>query len=173
MTRKTIVTFVSVAALALAAGVGWAAIPSSDGVITACRATNGTIKVIDSEAGQSCSSSQTTLRWNIQGPAGARGPQGPAGQSAEIGMVVVQPDGSAFTTLSVYPVTATSKIGTGSYEIDFGPSMLACARWATVASGARMVAVGHLSSDHSKLRVQVYDAAGVAVDSPVQVHVSC
>jgi hypothetical protein len=49
--------------LAVAAGVGYAAIPGSDGTISACKDARGGLKVIDAEAGQTCKSDQQLLTW--------------------------------------------------------------------------------------------------------------
>jgi hypothetical protein len=54
------------AVLALTAGIGVAtgAIPSGDGTITACYSkANGDLRVIDSEAGQTCKASENELSW--------------------------------------------------------------------------------------------------------------
>jgi hypothetical protein len=58
-----------------------ASIPDSGtGVISGCyRDANGSLRVIDAEAGQTCGSSETPLIWNQLGPPGPEGPQGPAG----------------------------------------------------------------------------------------------
>lgn len=60
-----------------------ASIPNSaTGVITSCLKSNGSITIIDEQAGQTCGNNATALRWNQtgpQGPAGATGPAGPAG----------------------------------------------------------------------------------------------
>jgi hypothetical protein len=174
--RTIVLTLTAALAGAVAAGIGWAAIPSSNGVINACRASNGSVKIIDAESGQSCPSSQTALQWSVQGPTGPQGPAGPAGlqgPQAEIGWVGFQADGTAATSQSVYAVQGTSRIGIGHYEIDFASSMLGCARWVVSATGPRMFSIGHLSSDYSRLRVRAYDAAGTAVDTALTVHVSC
>jgi hypothetical protein len=60
------------AVLALTAGIGVAigAIPASDGTITACYSkANGDLRVIDSEAGQTCKASENELSWNQGTPA--------------------------------------------------------------------------------------------------------
>ena len=62
-----------------AAGVGYAAIPSDGGVVSACKKSDGSIKLIDKESGQGCSPSQQLVEWSKQGPQGPPGPQGPAG----------------------------------------------------------------------------------------------
>jgi len=78
LTRGRIALIVSVLVAALA-GASYAAIPATDGTISACRDQKGTLKVIDAEAGQTCSGSQQPLAWNQQGPTGPEGPPGPAG----------------------------------------------------------------------------------------------
>lgn len=65
--------------LALAATAAYAAIPSANGVISACTDNKGVLKIIDAEAGQTCSGNQQPLTWNHQGPVGPVGPQGPQG----------------------------------------------------------------------------------------------
>jgi hypothetical protein len=63
---------------AVAAGVGYAAIPSASGVLSACKKADGSIKLIDKESGQGCGGSQQLVEWNVQGPAGPQGPVDPA-----------------------------------------------------------------------------------------------
>jgi type VI secretion system secreted protein Hcp len=89
MTRSRIFKLALPAVVVLGAGtaVAIAAIPSSDGIITACRVTTGTppgqLRVIDTEAtpAQTCSAGEATLTWNQQGPAGPQGDPGPPGDS--------------------------------------------------------------------------------------------
>lgn len=76
--KKPLIVLVGVIAL-LAAGFGisQAAIPGSDGVISACyrnTMVQNTLRVIDSEG--TCNTNETLLRWNQTGP---QGPAGPAG----------------------------------------------------------------------------------------------
>lgn len=74
--------FVVLTALALV-GVGavaMASIPDANGVIHGCRKNSGgALRVIDTDAGQTCMANETALSWNQTGPQGATGPQGPAG----------------------------------------------------------------------------------------------
>lgn len=52
------------ALLIAASGAAVAAIPSSDGIITACRDNKtGTLRVIDAEGGKRCTSKETQLSW--------------------------------------------------------------------------------------------------------------
>jgi hypothetical protein len=61
-------------------------IPDSvTGVVTSCLKANGTIQVIDAEAGTTCGQNQTTLGWNQVGPIGPIGPEGPAGETGATG----------------------------------------------------------------------------------------
>jgi hypothetical protein len=57
-----------------AAAIGSAAIPSADGVISACKKADGSIRIIDLEAGQGCSGQQQLVEWNQQGPPGPADP---------------------------------------------------------------------------------------------------
>lgn len=68
-------------------GVGFAAIPSSsDGAITGCRnSSNGHLRVIDAEAGESCKRNESRLTWNQTGPTGEQGPPGPQGDTGPTG----------------------------------------------------------------------------------------
>jgi hypothetical protein len=83
--RKPILIAATAAVAAAAAGVGYAAIPSSNGVVSACYAKAGDLRVIDAEAGAQCKSGETALSWNQQGPKGDPGPQGPTGPKGDRG----------------------------------------------------------------------------------------
>jgi hypothetical protein len=83
MKRLALITTVG---LALAGGVAYATIPDSGGVIHACRLKGiGTLRAIDSDAGQKCSGLETELDWNQRGPQGPAGPQGPKGDKGDPG----------------------------------------------------------------------------------------
>ena len=97
MSRITASRHVLIAAalglLALGAGIGWAAVPDSAGVIHGCRNANGGLRIIDTDAGGACGAGEIALNWSQSGPAGpagAAGPQGPAGAQGPAG-----PSGSA------------------------------------------------------------------------------
>src|SRR6266508_2718052 len=103
--RGSIATLVLVALLATV-GVGYAAIPSSDGVIHACYNASsnpsGSLRVIDAEAGVKCGKNEKPLTFNQTGPqgpagpAGQTGPQGPAGPTGSQGPIGPQgPQGPA------------------------------------------------------------------------------
>lgn len=72
--------------ISLASGAAWATIPDSSGIIHGCYQTaNGRLKVIDTDLGQTCSPSESSLSWNQTGPQGPPGPQGPAGAKGATG----------------------------------------------------------------------------------------
>lgn len=89
MSRSRLFKLALPAAVVLGAGaaVAIAAIPGSNGVITACRVTTGTtpgqLRVIDTEAtpAEVCTTGEATITWNQQGPAGPQGDPGPPGDS--------------------------------------------------------------------------------------------
>jgi hypothetical protein len=77
----------SILALALlgamaAVGVGYAAIPSANGVIHSCYNASsnpsGQLRVIDSDAGAKCAKNEKALDFNQQGPKGDKGDKGDA-----------------------------------------------------------------------------------------------
>ena len=59
MKRRTRILAVAVGALALAGAVVYATIPDSHGVIHGCYDSHGALRVIDTGAGQSCTSRET------------------------------------------------------------------------------------------------------------------
>lgn len=74
--------------LALGAGaLAVAAIPdSTTGVISACMKTkDGTIRVIDYQAGRRCITGETLITWNQKGATGAAGPAGAQGTPGQPG----------------------------------------------------------------------------------------
>jgi hypothetical protein len=59
----------------IAAGIAYASIPDTSGVISACykksSPNQGTLRVIDPTVGQTCSSAESPLSWNQRGPSDA------------------------------------------------------------------------------------------------------
>lgn len=86
-TRRAAAIAVAAAAFALAAGsLAFAAIPGSDGVITACYdKTNGQVRIID--ATKSCSKGESRIGWNQTGPQGVPGTPGAPGADGADGVV--------------------------------------------------------------------------------------
>jgi hypothetical protein len=81
--ERAIATGAIAVALIALAGIASATIPDADGVIHACykksSPNQGTLSVIDTGKGQSCSGGETPLTWSQTGPEGPQGPQGPQG----------------------------------------------------------------------------------------------
>jgi len=71
----------------LTAGVASGSIPSRDGgLISGCYSkANGALRVIDTEAGESCLRSELAVSWNEQGPQGEPGLPGPKGEKGDPG----------------------------------------------------------------------------------------
>jgi hypothetical protein len=61
----------------VAGGIAYAAIPGADGTISGCyKTSDGTLRVIDAEAGQTCKANETPIAWSQTGPPGPPGPPG-------------------------------------------------------------------------------------------------
>ena len=81
-----------VLALTLTAGIGvppYAAVPDAGGVVHGCfnitGASKGSLRVIDTDAGEQCKKYETALDGNQQGPTGDPGADGPAGPQEPAG----------------------------------------------------------------------------------------
>jgi hypothetical protein len=87
--RPALVGLVIVGALLVVGGIAYATIPDASGVIHGCYkkappnnkpapSDTGTLRVIDTDKGQTCSPSETPLDWNQTGQQGPPGPTGPS-----------------------------------------------------------------------------------------------
>jgi hypothetical protein len=54
---------IAVGAILATATVAAASIPSSEGIVTACAKQDGTIRLIDAEAGATCKANEQTVTW--------------------------------------------------------------------------------------------------------------
>lgn len=139
--RKPVaVVAIAAAALLVLAGVAYATIPDGDGVIHGCYGTSsGSLRVIDSTAGEACNKKETAINWNQTGPdgpagqtgpqgaAGAQGPQGPAGPQGPEGPTgpsgtshgYYVSDGTASRFFSTSPTTIKSigSLPAGTYVV--------------------------------------------------------
>lgn len=93
-----------------AAGISYAAIPDSTGLIHGCYSTtSGALRVIDPAKTKACPTGTTGLNWNqkgLQGPAGPKGPAGPQGPQGPAGPQ--GPQGPAGATAGVSVTTGSS-----------------------------------------------------------------
>ena len=162
--------------LAVAAGVGYAAIPGANGTINACKDARGGLKVIDVEAGQTCKSDQQLLTWNQQGPQGPAGPQGPQGPAGEPGDEVqyinVAVDGSLFNTNWQGTLNITHP-GPGTYELQFAEPVWACSRWVGFTNFVRMSTTGNIGTQGTTIRVRTYDHTATLADSAFTLQLAC
>jgi hypothetical protein len=108
--RPALVALAIVGALLVAGGIAYATIPDASGVIHGCYKTNqGTLRVIDTDKGQACASSETSLDWSQTGPQGPQGPTGPSdvwsvdGYNAGFKSVAVVPSSVNLATTSTLP----------------------------------------------------------------------
>jgi Collagen triple helix repeat (20 copies) len=74
--RRRLTMAVVVLAVACLAGIAYAAIPGSNGVIQGCYDSGGNLKVVSPLP---CPKGYTPLQWNQQGPEGDRGEKGDPG----------------------------------------------------------------------------------------------
>ena len=110
--KRSLAIALVVAATVAAAGSAYAAVPSADGVISACKTKDGAIKLIDVEKGQTCQGSQELVEWNQQGP------EGPAGQDGVSGYETVYEQSATTSsgdkTVWAYCPSGTQVIGGGA-----------------------------------------------------------
>ena len=80
--RSRLAALVIVLFALTAAGIAYASIPDSQGVIHGCfkpsTRPSGALRVIDTAKGQRCEGGELPLDWNQTGPKGATGPTGPS-----------------------------------------------------------------------------------------------
>lgn len=123
--KMPVITILGLVAIMLVAGgVALAAIPSGNGTIYACyKNNNGQLRVIDSEAGDTCLPSETAIFWNQEGPqgnpgtVGPTGPQGPSGLS-DIEMVyTTSPLASDPFVAILLPCPSGKQIISGGFDI--------------------------------------------------------
>jgi hypothetical protein len=107
--RPSPATIIALTALLVAvAGVGYAAIPDSSGVIHACyfdrfSRNRPLFRVIDTDRGDRCFSYENELSWNQQGPPGPPGPS----TVKPLGDITLS-DGESKVLLSQGPLTLTA-----------------------------------------------------------------
>jgi type VI secretion system secreted protein Hcp len=105
MNRRVSVVLVAVA-LAVAAGVAYATIPGTDGVIHGCYNKAGVLRVIDPTAGGACASGETALEWNQQGQAGPPGPPGGPAEPADAVDGTIEVTGHNGGAFGIVPILA-------------------------------------------------------------------
>jgi len=98
--KPKLLIIAAIPAVLVVAAVAYAAIPASNGVISACISkNNGNLRAIDVEKGQTCASNEQALTWNQQGPQGPVGPAGPPGPTGATG--ATGPAGAGISNIQV------------------------------------------------------------------------
>ncbi len=115
--RSVLVAGVAAGIAAVAGGIAYSAIPSG-GVIHACyRNGVGTLRVIDTTAGQRCRRGETAILWDQHGTAGPAGPPGPRGATGSTGR-----EGPTGATGAQGPAGATGPAGQAGATGPQGPA---------------------------------------------------
>ena len=129
---RRLVLIVGAVLLAGLAGILYAAIPDTNGVIHSCVANDGTLRLVNDAT--ACKRNEFHLQWNqtgpqgiqgiqgIQGVRGPQGPQGPQGPSGPIsGLERIQADSDGVSGLHGTPTqTATANCPTGKMVVGGG-----------------------------------------------------
>jgi hypothetical protein len=126
MRAKRLIVIAGTAALLVAGGSAYAAIPDGGGVFHACyKTTDGQLRLVNSAS--QCLPAETATQWSETGPAGPQGqegPQGPAGQQGDKGEA--GPQGPAGTAgVSGYEKASTG-FGEGTSPGDFDSAQVDC-----------------------------------------------
>lgn len=119
--RRIVAVALAAVVLVFAGGIAWASIPDANGVIHGCRKnTDGSLRVIDTDLGQTCANGWTPLNWSQTGPPGPAGPAGVSGY-----------DDSVSTALSVPGIYAERAFYCNDTKvpIDFGYEGPVAANW--------------------------------------------
>jgi hypothetical protein len=140
---RTKLRWVAIAAfvVAVAGSAAWAAIPDAAGVIHSC-IKNGAIRMLDTEAGQTCKAGELSLQWNQTGPQGPPGPKGdqgepgPPGQDAVRLWAVVDDQADLVHGNGVVGVTGPGLHGQGQTWVQFDRDVSGCAAVATVGGAS-------------------------------------
>jgi hypothetical protein len=123
---KITVVVIAVAAVAVIASAAWAAIPDASGTIHACADRDGRLRVIDTENGKTCKSSEKRLSWSAAAPP----PPPPARQLPDAFVAIrgasfaVQPTGEFTKVMKLdlpagnYVVTAKAQVASRGTALD-------------------------------------------------------
>jgi hypothetical protein len=110
-----------IAVLAVGAGVGYAAIPDGGGVIHGCYDNKGALRVIDTQAGDTCKHNESSLSWS---QSGSPGPPGQNGTNGTNGTNGVSGYTNAFDEVSVVVDSSNQYEGFGEANCPSGTKPL-------------------------------------------------
>jgi hypothetical protein len=145
--KRSATVIAAIVLVAIAAGVAYASIPDSAGVIHGCYKTGGShaLRVIDTGVSGHCNGDEKPLNWNQTGPqgpagaTGATGAQGPAGESATALWAVVRMNGEGqeeiqYGSHAVSVARFVNENGSVRYEVTFDQDVSQCAYAGSTAS---------------------------------------
>ena len=186
MSKSTLAAIV-IAIVAVAAGsAAFAAIPDGGGVIHACYWKGGSspLRIIDTAKGQKCTTNETALDWNQQGPKGDPGLPGAKGDKGDPG-----PAGPAGISDLHHVFANTGHVSkSGQHDVaawcPAGETALYTGYWVqslststgSLFTGSTAVQIDEVATDGAIGRVQfTLDAAKLPAgyDAGVQVSVLC
>jgi len=134
LTRRGSIGVIALSGTLAAVGVGYAAIPGSDGVIHSCYNASsnpsGQLRVIDAEAGSKCSKNEKALDFNQRGLKGDTGATGATGATGSTGAAGA-PGVSGY---EIVTKTATLTNESNGFEIALG-DVVACPSGKSVLGG--------------------------------------
>lgn len=158
-TRRLLLGVGVVAALPIA-GIAYASIPDSNGVIHGCYldAGRGILRVIDTEAGEACGHSEVAIQWSQTGP------QGPPGAPGAVAY-----EGTRIPIAFLVPATYTSlghiTLPAGSFIVS------ATASFNNPSSADVLVQCAFVGGHEAAVRLEgakePFDAGGITLDGTV------
>jgi hypothetical protein len=99
---------------ALAVSIALATVPDAGGIIHGCYSlANGQLRIIDSDAGETCKKGEGGLAWNQTGPVGPQGPRGPEGDQGPEGPEGPQGPAGTAVAYAYVKMTMVSDPATG------------------------------------------------------------
>jgi hypothetical protein len=117
---KRLLLALVVTGLAAVVGVAYATIPDGGGAIHGCYSkSGGALRVIDDSV-TNCKASETSVTWNVAGPAGLPGPAGSDSTRTVFG--AVNGDGTSQFSTDDFIV---EHLGAGHYKLTFAPGTFA------------------------------------------------
>jgi hypothetical protein len=156
--------FATLATVALTAGVGYAAIPSSTGAVNGCyEKITGILRVIDRDAGKSCKSFETPIAWSVQGPSGPPGAPGPKGDTGA--------QGDPGTPGPTYSAGSGLELSGTVFRLNFDPATQSELDAANTARAALQQQVNQLAAQVAHLSSAIsITGSSVSLDRPLVVH---
>ena len=152
--------------VAVTTGVGYAAIPSSNGAVNGCyEKVTGILRVIDTDTGKTCKSFEKPITWGIQGPSGPAGATGPKGDTCAKGE-----QGDPGAPAPTYSAGSGLELSGTTFGLSFDPATQAELDAANIARAALQQQVNQLSAQVAQLTSAIQVAgSSVTLNRPLVV----